>query len=207
MAAKSIASLKVLGGRLCLDFINSANRDGGAADVEYLRRYEDLVAWGRRFEIVTPDLARTLTAQASNSLDIADSALSAALRLRESLYRIFSSHIRDAPAPTIDVMRLNEALAKAGRFCRLAPRAAGLRYLVDDGLADWFLGPVAWSAADLLTSPDFRHVKSCAGPRCGWLFLDTSRNKRRRWCSMDTCGNRAKARQHYVRHRAEQPGV
>lgn len=68
------------------------------------------------------------------------------------------------------------------------------------------LWPVARSAAELLTSPDLGRVHECLGDNCGWLFLDTSRNRRRTWCSMEGCGNRAKARRHYARRRATPGG-
>ena len=58
---------------------------------------------------------------------------------------------------------------------------------------------VAWAAGELLTSGELDRVKACPGDECGWLFLD--RSGRRRWCSMDSCGNRAKVRAHAARHR------
>jgi predicted RNA-binding Zn ribbon-like protein len=64
------------------------------------------------------------------------------------------------------------------------------------------LWPVARSAADLLTSSELAALRLCASDTCAWLFLDTSRNGSRRWCSMRTCGNRAKARRHHARVRA-----
>lgn len=67
--------------------------------------------------------------------------------------------------------------------------------------ADAPLWPVARSAGDLLVEGDPRRVRVCAGERRGWLFLDTSKSGSRRWCSMEGCGNRAKARQHYARTR------
>ena len=57
------------------------------------------------------------------------------------------------------------------------------------------LYPIAASAARLLLGEDKANIKECGG--CGWLFLDQSKNKRRRWCEMKTCGNRAKARRFY----------
>ncbi|MQA61123.1 MAG: hypothetical protein GEU86_06430 [Actinophytocola sp.] len=60
---------------------------------------------------------------------------------------------------------------------------------------------VARAAADLLTSPEVGTVSACPGHDCGWLFLD--RSGRRRWCSMRTCGNRAKVAAH-ARRRREQ---
>jgi predicted RNA-binding Zn ribbon-like protein len=61
------------------------------------------------------------------------------------------------------------------------------------------LAPIVKSAADLLLSDMLDRVKQCEGDPCGWLFLDTSRNRSRRWCSMEDCGNRAKARRFYQR--------
>ncbi len=60
-----------------------------------------------------------------------------------------------------------------------------------------------WSAADLLTTAELALVGECAGEGCSWLFLDTSRNRSRLWCSMEDCGNRAKARRHYARKQKE----
>jgi predicted RNA-binding Zn ribbon-like protein len=65
---------------------------------------------------------------------------------------------------------------------------------------DWMLKPVVRSAAELLTSDELTRVKECADDKgCGWLFLDKSRNRSRRWCDMKDCGNRAKAKRFYER--------
>ena len=63
--------------------------------------------------------------------------------------------------------------------------------------------PVLWTAGDLLTGGKLDKVRRCANPECGWLFLDDSRAGKRRWCSMSSCGNRAKARRHYHRSKEE----
>src|SRR5580704_15548830 len=59
------------------------------------------------------------------------------------------------------------------------------------------------AAGDLLAGPRLDRVRRCANPECGWLFLDDSRAGKRRWCSMQSCGNRAKARRHYHRSREQ----
>jgi predicted RNA-binding Zn ribbon-like protein len=61
------------------------------------------------------------------------------------------------------------------------------------------LWPLVWDATALLTS-DRDWVE--ADGHCGWMFLDLSRQRTRRWCSMEDCGNRAKARRHYASQRA-----
>ncbi len=63
------------------------------------------------------------------------------------------------------------------------------------------LWSVARSAGELLTASELDRIRECASDRCSWLFLDCSRSRRRRWCDMKTCGNRAKARRHYQRTR------
>jgi predicted RNA-binding Zn ribbon-like protein len=64
---------------------------------------------------------------------------------------------------------------------------------------------VSRSAADLLTTDDdLRRVRECGGAECRWLFMDTSKNRTRQWCSMRSCGNREKARRHYARSRTPQ---
>jgi predicted RNA-binding Zn ribbon-like protein len=63
---------------------------------------------------------------------------------------------------------------------------------------------VALAAAQLLTSPEAATVSACPGRDCGWLFLD--RRGRRRWCSMDSCGNRAKVAAHARRQRGRGTG-
>lgn len=60
-----------------------------------------------------------------------------------------------------------------------------------------FLGYLAHEAATLLASPQAEQVKRCCNENCILIFLDTSRSHKRRWCSMDICGNRAKAAKHY----------
>ena len=75
------------------------------------------------------------------------------------------------------------------------------RYDSGDRLND-VLWPVLWDAAALLTGDSLGKVGHCHNDICGWFFIDHSRNRSRRWCSMDSCGNRAKARRHYARNRA-----
>jgi predicted RNA-binding Zn ribbon-like protein len=64
------------------------------------------------------------------------------------------------------------------------------------------LWPIVRSAAELLSSDERTLLRECAAETCSWLFLDRSRSRRRRWCDMATCGNRAKARRHYQRKKA-----
>ncbi|MBV9279819.1 MAG: CGNR zinc finger domain-containing protein [Chloroflexi bacterium] len=80
-----------------------------------------------------------------------------------------------------------------------------LAWLGAASILDAPLWPVSFAAAELLTAAAAEHVRPCAAIPCGFLFLDTSRGSRRRWCDMAHCGNIAKVRRH--RHRQRQGGA
>jgi predicted RNA-binding Zn ribbon-like protein len=65
--------------------------------------------------------------------------------------------------------------------------------------------PVVRSAAELLTSPHLLdRLGQCADPQCGWLFLDTSKSRTRKWCDINDCGNRAKQRRFQKKKRGRE---
>lgn len=190
------------GGALCLDFANTwGNRGDPGAD--RLGSYQDLVRWARQGDLIDNQGALRLGRAAEESSRTAGRVLSQAIALREAVYDLFSALARgDDPDPAA-IDGLNRVLASALPRLRLAPGGACCRWRwsgPEDAL-DRMLWPVARSAADLLTSELVGRVRECASPSCSWLFLDRSRNGRRKWCDMATCGNRAKARRYYRRHR------
>ncbi len=191
------------GGRLCLDFVNTLS-GSRARPRERLRSYDDLVSWGRQSGAITAPIAERLASEARERTRDAARALDGAVRLREVMFRILAASADLRAADEADVAALNMALSDALRHQRLVKAPGGFAWgWVDDVDA---LGRVPWaairSAADLLTSADLRRVRRCAGANCDWLFMDMSRNRTRRWCDMKGCGNRAKARRYYERHRA-----
>jgi len=130
-----------------------------------------------------------------------------ALELREAIYSLFRAGSAAVEAPALLV--LNEALSEAMAAAELHP--AGDRFSwgwpVGDGSLTQILWPIARSAAELLTSSDLRRVKFCPGHCCGWLFLDRTRNGRRRWCEMEVCGSRDKMRRYHLRQRVARSGL
>jgi predicted RNA-binding Zn ribbon-like protein len=124
------------------------------------------------------------------------------LALREAVYAIFRSRILSEPVP-VDALRVfNEILAASPVRRWLAPSGDALGWSVGSPRSDFpaLLAPIIWSAADLMSGPRVLRVRQCEDHKgCGWLFLDESRAGTRRWCSMGECGNRAKARRHYLR--------
>lgn len=108
--------------------------------------------------------------------------------------------------PAADLARLNRVLAVAPAGLKLVRSKGRYAWRAKTDALDGLLAPIIWSAAELLASEQLARVKSCGAADCGWLFLDLSRNGSRRWCSMDDCGNRAKARRHYARSRSAKKG-
>ena len=188
-------------GRLCLDFTNTlANRLGDRSH-EWLDSYHNLVAWAQLAGALSPEAARPLLDQAAAQPEKAALVLDQAIELRETIYRIFSATGSSGRPARRDLDDLNAALSGALPHLRVIPEgtAFGWEWSGEVGALERMLWPVARSAADLLTSEELGRVGECHGEGCGWLFLDLSRNRSRRWCDMGDCGNRAKARRHYHR--------
>ena len=192
-------SLKLLGGRLCLDFVNTVEWRGKEGPGEYLKSYHDLIAWCRHVGTITSKEAKILSQKADEHRSEAEKVRSNAVKLREAIYRIFSAII-EGKKPAGEILAVfNKHLAKTMRFAQIIESRGGFRWNTngDTSKLDWVLNPIIYSTADLLVSDELTRVKSCFNPFCGWLFLDISRNRSRRWCDMKDCGNRAKASRFY----------
>jgi predicted RNA-binding Zn ribbon-like protein len=127
--------------------------------------------------------------------------------LGESIAKVFAAMAAgDEPdAEGIDLLIRSLAAAMPNLRLRPAERCCEWEWAATTDSLDRMLWPIVRSAADLVTSEEVGRVRECASETCAWLFLDGSRNQRRKWCDMATCGNRAKARNYYRRQRAEQP--
>jgi predicted RNA-binding Zn ribbon-like protein len=193
---------ELIGGLLCLDFCNTYERGRPTAD--RLRTYADLVGWGWRAGILAAEEAARLERHAGRSVTASVAVLERAHVLREALSDIFGALAAGKRPRAAPIEPLNGELAGAMARSQVVASESGFIWVWADGgkALDCMLWPVARSAAELLTSGNLGAVRRCEGRVCGWLFLDTSRNRTRRWCAMRVCGNRAKARRHHEKARA-----
>jgi predicted RNA-binding Zn ribbon-like protein len=200
----------LIGGELCLDFANTVEprveaRHGGQPR-EYLTGYPDLLAWAEHAGILAEREARHLLRAAEARPDEAAATLREALALREAIYRSFYALAKGSQPERPDLDTLTAAYARALGNVRLAAIAGGfgLAWAGAEGALDRPLWPIARSAVELLTQGDPARVKDCPTGEegCGWLFYDTSKNGRRRWCSMEGCGTLAKELRRRGRQRA-----
>lgn len=177
---------------LCLEFANTRYWRGQATPTETLGTPEDLAGWA------AANVSKEARPPARREFE-------RALELRETIYRLFDAAAHDKPPASRDLQSLNAALAEAPTRTKLRKDREGFAWEVEmkSSTAVGQLAPVLWSAGDLLAGPQLARVRRCANPECGWLFLDDSRAGKRRWCSMQSCGNRAKARRHYHKSKEE----
>ncbi|WP_243382428.1 CGNR zinc finger domain-containing protein [Geothrix alkalitolerans] len=201
------APFELSGGDLSLDFANTWG-DRGRPETDDLGSYPRLLAFARQAELLTADVAEALATQALADPAAAEAALQAARALREALYGLFSARAHGRGVPPGDLAALNRALREALPHLCLADDAAtpAWRWREMERHLTAPLWPIARAAADLLTAEKPAPVRECGGSQCTWLFLDLSRGRSRRWCSMTSCGNREKARRHYHRTRKPKPG-
>lgn len=202
---KSAANLNLLGGRACLDFVNTLDWRGTDCPVEYLQTYRDLIDWSRHAGTISDQEAKSLSQTATTQASDGATHLTKAIKLRETIHRIFASIAHGHPAPAEDLAVFNRYLAETLQFSRIIQKESGYAWntKIDPAILASILNPLVRSAVDLLVSKAVKRVKRCGDPACGWLFLDTSRNNSRRWCDMRDCGNRAKANRFYKKRREQ----
>lgn len=169
-------------GALCLELLATGG-PGDFARFETLHEPSDLVAWADGSRIgPCPELA------------VAQAELASARRLRDALFLFTADQAHGRPRDPHHLAAINAAAAEPPLVARIAPD--GTRAWAPGATGTGLLSTVARDAVDLFTGPYAPRVRECASPNCFLLFVDTSRPGRRRWCAMERCGNRAKARTH-----------
>jgi len=185
-AADPALAFPFIGGRPCLDFVATLGRRH-ATPLERIPDPAALARWFAEAELAAGDGPVRVTAR-----DLADARV-----LREALHRVVRAAMAgQAPVPA-DVELVNETAARPD----LAPQLGPARWTARQP-ARAALATVARDAVLLVGSPLLERVKKCENPDCSLLFLDDSQARRRRWCSMERCGNLAKVAGYRSRGRA-----
>ena len=194
-----------IGGNPCLDFANTVNHRTGDQPEELLIDYSHLLRWGEEARVITNKTAEGLRVAGQEAPGRARSTLRNAIALRDALYDVFAAVARQRTAPEAQLAVLNAAVHDALHHNQIVygNRRFSWEWVRPEHSLDSMLWPVARAAMDLLTSGELSYVRLCAAESCAWLFLDTTKNHRRRWCEMKTCGNRAKAKTYYERQKGE----
>lgn len=181
-----------IGGHLALDFCNTAGEHLAETPDEFLLDWESFLRWATQVGLVRY--------QSYFELLRSPERIEGILELREAIYRVglaiagtrrLSKHDLDFIRKRVD-----------SRPPKIEFRDNSVRWRPDPSHAsEQLCGVLAAEALSLFCSPMAARVGVCEGGNCGWLFLDESRGKKRRWCDMDDCGRRAKARRYYQKHK------
>jgi len=200
---QTVEALGLLKERLCLDFVNTSDEHPSKLTTEFLTSYAHLVEWSVFSKTISQEQAELLLQLAAQYPEKADEALRFAIIVREALFRVLDAAAENRQPEAADMQAFNAILARAMSHLHMTPTSANFCWTcaLDENDLETMIWPVVWSAAELMTSHDLHYLRECASDDCEWLFLDTSKNHSRRWCSMTTCGNRSKARIHYQRTR------
>jgi predicted RNA-binding Zn ribbon-like protein len=200
-AVTTISEMDLDGGVACLDFINSGLNTNAGDEVERLHGYQDILILVKRLSLMEPRAIRALSAAAAIHPRKAQEILTKTLHLRHILHTIIGA-IADNKVPQIDRSALNafnDYISSA-----LSTR----RFAIGEGTLQWKDAHTAYdllhplhlfilSAWELIRNAEHSYIRRCG--RCQWLFLDTTKNHRRKWCSMRECGSLEKAKRHYRR--------
>ena len=188
-----------IAGHPVLDLVNTVDPQGltRVPTIDYLESYSDLVKWSRAAGVLDEKQERTLLAMGYANPARAAREFRRALELRDLIYRIFGSVAQHQRPNSADVSELGSlaALARSSQVLVREPGAFMWRWK-EPVAFDLPVLALADSASALLTQFGAfgSRIRMCEGSPCGWLFIDTSKGGKRRWCSMDMCGNRAKAK-------------
>ncbi len=181
-----------ISGHLALDFCNTAGEHLAERPDELLRGWESFLRWAAQVGLVGPESYFELLRHPAPLGEI--------IQLREAIYRVGLAVAGARPISKRDVALIRER-ANAPRP-EIEFRGNAGRWSPAPALASSQLCAVlAGEALSLFCSPRAARIGICGGGNCGWLFLDESRGKRRRWCDMNDCGSRAKARRYYEKHK------
>jgi predicted RNA-binding Zn ribbon-like protein len=201
-AARAIVRFTHVGERLWLDFVNTDEIRRGAR-TDLLRDFDALVRFLEETGTLDRERSATMRRRALQQPAGAAAALVEARRTRAALRALAEKGSHSERARWDALSEINRVLGRSAGTRRVVPRPDGsfARSFVPVG--DAFAGliiPVVESAADSLIGGELGRVRRCGDGRCTRVFLDPTRNGRRRWCEMATCGNRAKAARFRERH-------
>lgn len=183
-----------IGGDVSTDFVNTKSGRLERPGHEHIQTYADLCEFARQAGALSSAEARPLIAGAAKRPEKAAQIYRRGVALREAIFRAFTRiAVKKDPAPE-DLEIIGAEAADAFAHARVVKVAAGFgwEWPQGDDLARP-LWPIARSASDLLTNDrDRERIRECSDDTCAWLFVDRTKNHTRRWCDMETCGNRAK---------------
>ena len=198
---KTIASMRLLGRRPSLDLVNTVDARKDTWGPDLLVRYDDLIVWAARVGVLDAGEDEEARVAAANNPEAAGTALRRVQVVREAIAAVLEASIEGGSPPQSEADSLGQAVDDARRHQRLTVSNRQMRWSwTGEQPLDRILHRVALDAAAIVTDDNLRsRVRLCPGPNCGWLFVDETKNRSRRWCRDGGCG----AHMRVLRYRAK----
>ena len=194
---------------LCLIFANSLVWRRSSEPVEEMNTYVDLLEFCQLSGAISEQRMRYLLGEFAQRPEEAAKVFRRAIAIREAFYHTVSNIWRKEEPNAEALTLLNRELSELLAHMEIERKGESFTWVWKD-TADSLrqvLFPILQSIMELLTSDNLQRVGVCQGEGCGWLFFDTSRNRSRKWCTMDVCGNRIKARRFYKKGKQNEIGM
>ncbi len=193
---------RLVAGDPALDFANTLNGHRRRSGHEYLHDFIDLALWCGHAGILSPHETRRVLKYSARHPAQARQVYRRALILRETIFRVYYAIASGDKPSRHDLQTLSDAWRDAQGHAEIAASETGFALGWDEEASiERIPRRLASAAVNTLISERASRIKACDGDGCDWLFVDSSRNHLRRWCSMDECGNRAKMRRRRLRKR------
>jgi predicted RNA-binding Zn ribbon-like protein len=189
-------SLDLVGCELALDFTNTSSGRGFLSHQEHLRDFDTIMQWVEHARVMAPSDCTYVRTTVAKRPKLGRAVFEQVLKIRELIWTIGTALAEQRPVSEKLRASLTAAHAESLRFAEMKMRDGAYIWTWDPrrDVQGAILGPITLSALTLLMEKELSRTKRCAGMECGWLFFDTTKNGRRRWCEMRVCGNRAKVR-------------
>lgn len=198
-----IDNMHLDGGLLCLDFINTVHSRHEESVRDYLFGIHDLIHWAKRLELIDTKTEKRLTAEAENQPKKSAKFFSEAIAFRELLYIMFWTIIAGKKIPLTELAKYNKMLKAYFPYLQIKQSNKGFEeeWMLEEDNFKRLLAPILNSSYETLLSDKLGRIKECPSPDCGWIFYDSTKNGKRKWCNMKTCGSKIKALEWYYRQK------
>lgn len=196
-----IDNMRLDGGSLCLDFVNTIPDRVDGTNRDHLKTFNDLLYWAKKAGAIENNIYTSLEKSAASNERRSKDFFHEAIALRDLIYSLFHPITQERKIKPADLEAFNKIGSRYLKFLEVRPvKGTFVEYwnLENDDFLN-ITAPIVKSVRDLLLLNKTEKIKQCSN--CGWLFLDTTKNGKRRWCSMEDCGSNVKAKEYYYRNR------
>ena len=183
---------KLIGGLICFDFTNTVSWRETEHPHEWFDSFDNFTKWTEITDILEKEQAKELLKTLQGSREEGERHLNKMIEIREFLFNLFNHQVREGSIRPDDLQRLGVLGQSVYNHQMLAPSGSSYQWTWRNDISplDKIHYTVIGAALEVITRHDLSRIKKC--PSCQWLYMDMSKNKSRRWCTMEDCGNRHK---------------